>query len=331
MRSIVRLSISVLMLSAVPALSCLSGCAVEEPTALPGGDARNNDSQDMGRPKSPDLLTPEDDKLEPPTFDALAKTTNYLSVPVHGLSKPGASVIIQGTANGDISADVASDGRFCADIKLAANRANVLTVFADDNHGKQSASIQITITQSGTPPQQQTSGAPSQNAAIGGSASGDRLYFERDEPSAMIDNTSSTSYGGRNTWGDYSIATVQLASRSKITKVKITAPADCPFTAPFKLYMSNQDAPSNPRVATMSWIEVPIAQSESTTIVNFTNPVIATHFSVVWDKPFNASGPSEVNCGSWALGPFYAIAELEAWTAQGLPPPPASAPSCSGG
>ena len=68
------------------------------------------------------------------------RTTSYTSVPVHGQAKPGSSVIIEGTANGNIAAEVNTDGRFCADIKLMSNRLNVLSVYTDNNHGNDAES-----------------------------------------------------------------------------------------------------------------------------------------------------------------------------------------------
>jgi hypothetical protein len=269
------------------------------------------------------------DEVLPPTFDALTRTTNYYSVPVTGLSKPGSSVIFEGTAAGNIAAEVGSDGRFCADIQLLPNRVNVMNVYTDNNNGKQSQKIQISIEQAGSPPSATTIPQTSQNAALGGSGSTD-LSFERNDGSAMIDNNPNTSFGGRDDWGYTSEMTVKLVERSKVNKVTIKAPGDCPFTEPFKLYMSNLDAPSKHEVAPMSWIEVPVTITEPEATATFSTPLIATHFLIEWKSSWSF-GWNNINCGSALAGPYYAVSEFEAWTAPGVAPPPPAAPSCLGG
>jgi hypothetical protein len=322
--------ITLLSLSLAGALPVL-GCNASEPSALPDNYSQMPDMRKPpGAGDNKDLLPPDDGRVDPPRLDAPIRLTEWMSVPVNGTAEPGTSVLIEGTASGTISADVSTDGRFCANVKLRANMVNALSLRTVDGIGNLSDKVDLAIRQEGAPPAPAAAPLP-QNAAIGGSGSSAKLMFTRNDEDALIDNDRASSYGGRHQpFTSYALMTVRLASRSRINKIVLTAPEDCPFTAPFELYYSNEDAPSSVKVNPMGWTKVvPTSQDESQATLSLTSATIATHVSIVW--PYDGWSSAGLNCGSWVAGPYYAVSEVQAWTVPNVAPPPPSPPSCTGG
>ncbi len=311
-----------------------AGCAVEEPSALPGmttpGGGRDVDLG-PGAGDNKDLLPPDDGEVAPPVLDAPIRSTTYTTVPVHGMAKPGASVVIEGTANGNIAADVASDGRFCADVKLAVNRTNILSFRTIDLVGKESTTVELAIQQTGTAPAPITSAPESENVAIGGSGSSAGMYAHRNDEDALIDGDVAVSFGGRHAPFTHSAtAMVRLSGTTSLDRIKLRAPSDCPFTAPFDVYVTTLDAPSGPMTSMIGWTKLPaIIRDQATASYVFSNPIIASHIAVVW--PYDGWSNAGLNCGSYVLGPYYAIGEVEAWSHPRPAPIAPRAPSCTGG
>ena len=303
----------------------LVGCTAQAPNApLVSG-------RDMGpRPENMDLLPPDDGVVKPPVVEAPIRQTAYLSVPLQGLAEPGTSVLVDGTASGSVFVDVAGDGRFCTDVALRPDRDNPITLRAIDGAGNQSASVALSIRQTGAPATPPTS-PTSQNAVIRGSASSNHLLLQHADESALIDGDDVSYFGGHHIpFTSYASMTVRLGDRSRINRVRLQAPTSCPFTAPLEVYVSNADAPSSPGVAPMMWQRVPVTNGTPERMTaELASSTVATHVAVLW--PYDPWGAGGLNCGSWALGPYYGLAEVEAWTVPNLPPPPPQAPSCSGG
>src|SRR5688572_431424 len=116
--------IALLSLSLAGALPVL-GCNAAEPSALPDNYSQMPDmKKPPGAGDNADLLPPDDGRVDPPRLDAPIRLTEWLSVPVNGTAEAGTNVLIEGTASGTISAEVSTDGRFCANVKLRADAVN---------------------------------------------------------------------------------------------------------------------------------------------------------------------------------------------------------------
>lgn len=312
---------------AIAALAALVGCSAAEPTAEPDP---TEEAVDMRKPKppQPDMLPAPDDEVKPPEVEAPILVSTWMSVPIHGLADGAQVVLIEGTASGAVSADVASDGRFCAEVPLKPGVITNITLRAVNAIGKMSDPVQLAIRQQGAPPAP-TPPPESQNASIGGSGSSSRIWRTHADESAILDGDDDTYFGGyHELFANYAQMTVRLADRSRIKQLAFKAPESCPFRATFEAYYSNADAPSNPHVDPIAWTK--LAPSELTldhATFNFSTPIVASHISILWDY----EGFSGYNCGDWFNGPYYAVSEMEAWTAPNLPPPPPSPPTCSGG
>jgi hypothetical protein len=301
------------------------GCSVDAPVAPIGHDMR----PDLpGAGDNADLLPKDDGNLPVPVLDAPIKDTNYLSVPVQGRATPGVDVVIEDTAVNAISVTVQDDGTFCVDVQLKQDQTNVLHLYAADPHGRQSDKIALQIQQHYVPPPPPQVVPISENAALNGSGSSAGMYAHRNDENALFDGTTELSFGGRHTpFADSATMTVRLMKASRVERVMIFAPADCQFTAPFDIYTSTLDAPAGPTIMPTAWTKQPPTYLDLTKAeVDFATPIVATHVSVVW--PYDGWSSAGLNCGSWALGPYYAIAEVEAWTQPLSAPVPPHPPAC---
>ena len=323
------------------ALSCLtlvfgsvalsgSVCRAPEPAAFIATE--DGGVGDSGRAPSPDLLLPDDGKIDPPALDSIEHVTVYDTVPIHGVSEPNSTVLVRSSDGITVSVDVSSSGRFCLDVPLVAGTANDFDVTAVDLNGNQSTSVSVSVLQQGAP-QQAATPASAENAARGGSATALRLGNSGSVPAnEAIDGSASSAI--QDNWlrgftaglpQPYVI--VKLAHAARVNKIRAIAPSDCPFGAPVSLFYSAADAPSPPDVDKMSWVNVANQRSTGGTEAVATMPsAIATHVAVQLQEQYTWTGDG---CG-WQ-GREIGVAELEAWTVPNQPPPPPRAPSCTGG
>ena len=285
------------------------------------------------------MAHPDDGRADPPVLDAIPQTTVYPSIPVHGTAEAGGTVLIKAMDGTTVSAEVQSSGRFCTDVMLQKEAVNTFAISVIDTFGNESAPVSLTVQQSGSPQQQMMimNTNQSQNMATGGATSSS-LSWDHGSGNDMIDGNADSFAGAwqRNQglhWTDY--ITVQLSNRSMIDHIRIRAPGSCPLTAPFKLYISDADAPSDPDTTPMSWTWVkdfPANSANTDYTVKLDTPASMTHVSVYLDRGWSL-GSDEVNCGNWwTWGAYYSISEIEVWSTMGPGlPPSASAPSCTSG
>ena len=320
----------------LPVLSVVvwaGACVAAAPTAgspagPPGG------MPDMKR-SGADLARPDDGRAQTPTLDPIDAVTPYASAPVHGIAEAGSTVIIKATNGSVVAAEVDGGGRFCADVMLKKDTANVFALSAIDAYGNTSDSIDLTITQRGTP----TSSVPptavvATNVSLGGApavahigviSSGPAAYANDDNPQSAVEGHYLGNLNPFAAAGSGSVV-VKLAARSRLDRIHAIAPTDCPFTAPVDLYYSDASAPSPPDVQPMAWSKLTPQKSNGNLELDApTAMVTATHVAILW--PIEAG---DYNCG-W-VGPTYGLAELQAWTVPNVAaPPPPAAPSCSAG
>jgi hypothetical protein len=310
------------------ALTGAISCTVQQPMAIPPGsgmDPPTNGQKDLG---------PTDNgPPPPPVLDAIEQITAYPSVPVHGSSRPGTNVLITDASGNTITASVESSSRFCLDVMLLSDQENNIQLQAIDGNGRMSDPVFLTVQQSGTPPTQPPPPTgTSQNAALSGSAmvnhfgvisAGPATYVNDGNPSSAVEG-----HYASYSWGPNPNASVvvQLNGPTKLSRIHVIAPQDCPLSAPLNIMYSSASAPSSPDVQPMAWQTVMSTISgdmlEATAMLN---AVTATSVAVMWP------GQSNWNCGN--VGPYYGLAELEAWTAVNVqqPPPPPTHLCASGG
>lgn len=311
----------------------LIGCAAEEPSALP--DRNDNTQTHDFKPAPPaDMAHADDGRVEPPSLDAVRQATPYDSVAVHGTGEPNSTVLIENMAGGTVSADVLPSGRFCADIPLKKNAMNNFTLRAIDLVGNMSDPVSLSVRQEGTPPVATSTPRPAENMAIGG-VTASTLSWNHSNGDALKDGDDD-SYAGswQRGWSFTDNVVVRMSERRQIDTIKIKAPASCPLTASFSLWVSNADAPSDPGTAPMQWQklrDVPVGGAGTEYVVHLSQSVVMSHVSLYFDRGYIAWG-DEVNCGNNFWGAYYAFSEIQAIsTPNTIPPPPSGADTCGGG
>lgn len=318
-----RLSIY-LSLSSVLALAV--GCTVAPPDTL------SNIPTDGGTTQPPTQqpdMTPDPNVVDVPVLDPVGQTSVYDTVPIHGVSDPNTTVLVE-TMDGQVtSVDVDQSGRFCIDLPLQSDKTNKFQIAAINSSGTESATVPLAVRQQGTPAQAPTAPQPV-NMAIGGNAQSYRIGLTTVDPSLAIDGDRSTWTEGHwfrgFTFADGApLMVAKLQNVSRINKIVAVAPTDCAFGAELTLYFSSLDAPSPPDVKASDWVKVPTNRSGDTfTATSSFNSAIATHIAAMWTWPA-ATG----NCG-WD-GLSFGIAELQAWSVPNQAPPPPAIPSCTSG
>jgi len=320
-------------------LGCLSvGCTAQEPSAV-GGDPTHPTGTDGNptdfKPAPPaDMAKPDDGHVDPPTLDAIVQLTEYNSVPMHGTAEAGSSVLIKSMDGSTISTDVLPTGRFCADLPLKKSTVNVFELRTVDANGNMSDPITLNVEQKGAPVQPVGTGYPAQNMSIGG-ASSVSFSLHAGTAVALRDGNANTYAGGwQRGWAETDNVVVALSGRRSIDHIRLRAPANCPLTASFSLWVSNSDAPSDPGTTPQAWQkikDVPAGAANTDYTVTLTTPAIFNHVALYFDRGFVAWG-DETNCGDNWNGAYYAVSDVEAWSVNNaIAPPPSAAPSCSSG
>ena len=312
-------------LSLFSLLSLAVGCTAGPPdplhqVAMDGGTTQTTANPDM---------TPDPNVVNVPVIDPVGQTTVYKTAPIHGVSDPNSTVLVESMDGQVSSVDVDQSGRFCIDLPLQSDKMNKFQIAAINSSGTESATVPLAIRQQGTPEQAPTAPQPV-NMAPGGDAQAYRIGITAVDPALTID-------GDRGTWGEghwfrgftfadgAPLVVVKLANVSRINKIVAVAPSDCAFGAELSLYFSPLDAPSPPDVKPSDWVKVPTTRSgDSFTATSKFSSTIATHIAAMWTWPAATN-----NCG-WD-GLSFGIAELQAWTVPNQAPPPPAIPSCTSG
>jgi hypothetical protein len=314
-RWLVLVSISMLPACVATSTDPNSGNSPAPPMMRDGGVARPGPGG--GVPSDMGMANPG--MVQPPRLGPMPSTTYWPSLPLHGQGPPGGTVLIDGASGTQQPVDVSQSGQFCADVKLAADSANQLSVRAVDTFGNVSDPVMVMVQQSGTPPESPAA-QPSVNASLGGSASANLDCLSCDPTVAMIDGDLSTSYTARRALVETSWVEVQLVNRSNIDHIHVVSPASCPLSA-YTVLVSNKDAPSAPsKTDSANWQVVKaITGSKGEDTIGF-QPMPLTTVAVIFDVS---------SCGTvWYSD---SISEIEAYTVADMPPPPLTAPTCNGG
>ena len=317
-------------------LGCLSvGCTAQEPSAVGPNPTGPGASTSDFKPAPPaDMAKPDDGHVEPPTLDAIVQLTEYSTVPVHGTAKADSSVLIKAMDGNTISADVGSNGRFCAEVPLKKNSVNAFELRTVDLNGNMSDPISLNVEQKGMPVQPVGTGSPAQNMAIGGAASSSFSWNHADGTATHDGNLATYAGGWQRSWAETDNVVVALSGRRMIDRIRLRAPTNCPLTASFSLWVSNSDAPSDPGTTPMAWQkikDVPAGAANTDYTVMLPSPAIFNHVALYFDRGFIAWG-DETNCGDNWNGAYYAVTDVEAWSVNNaIAPPPSAAPTCLGG
>jgi hypothetical protein len=299
----------------------------EEPTTTQKGTVPDKALPDFSTP--PDMAPPG--PVPPPVIGGLAQTSMYNTYPLSGQATPGYTVLISGTAVGEVSAEVDPTGKFCALVQLTPNALTTMSLVAVNPEGSMSTAVTFSVTQSGSPPQQGNP-TPSVNAALDGTGSATFSWSSGDE-SLMHDGDPNTfAQGGQSDFSESDSISLQLPQTSVIKQLNIRAPSSCALTAPFTLYISDQAPSSSAGPGVEGWTQVspaPMATDSSDTewSVTFETPPSIQTIAIYFQRSFLVNG-NQVNCGGDFEGAIYAISEIEAWTVAGTAPPPVGAPSC---
>ena len=310
-----------------------TGCTATEPTTDPTGTHTSSSSSDFHPPPPADMAKPDDGHVEPPTLDAITNLTNYYTVPVHGTGEPGSTVLIKAMDGSTIAAEVMSSGRFCADLPLTKSTMNVFELRAIDGNGNQSDPVTLQVEQKGSPTVAGVS-RPREDLALGGAISSTLSWNAGS--AASIHDGDANNYAGawQRGFSETDSVVVALSDRRQVDRIRLRAPASCPLTAHFQIYVSNADAPSDPSTSTMQWtLAKDVAGNAGTDyILNFTQAVTMNHVALYFDRGLVAWGASDINCGNeWTWGAYYEFSEIEAWSVANVVPPPPAAPTCGGG
>ena len=308
-----------------------AGCVAEPPTTAlthPGGGG----DMAMQPGVKPDMTPVNPGTANPPVLDPMDTATPYATIPVHGTAQPGTEVLFVSDQGDTVHKKVDSTGRFCIDTPLVDGQENYFHATVIDTFGNQSMTVDFSVTQSGTP-QQQEAPPMAQNAALGGVAKSNYLGSQTD--SNVVDGNAATFIEGRVTNPDFwSIngpapsVVVKLSAPSRINKIQAVAPADCLFAKPMEIWYSSADAPSPPNIDKTGWTKATSAQiSTDMTLAFAALPTsIASYVAVVW--PGGSDFGQLGNCGT--IYPNFGVAELQAWTVPGAAPPAPRDPSCGG-
>jgi hypothetical protein len=301
------------------------GCLATEPTT---GKTKQTELPDLSTP--PDL-TPAGPPT-PPVLTAQSATSQYTAYPLKGIATPGNTILISGTAVGEVSAEVGPTGTFCALVQLTPNAQTTMTLIALNPEGAMSTPVSFTVTENGTSTPDMGSGIPSKNMALGGTGT-TTLDFVTGDQSLMHDGDPGTFLqGNQSQFHETDTVTMQLSQASVIKTIHVRAPSSCPLTAPFQLYVSDHVPSAGPGDSPADWQAVPSMASDGTStdwVATFATPGTVADIAVYFDRGTFVSGTG-YNCASsdatW--GALYAFSEIEAWTLAGTAPPPPGAPSC---
>jgi hypothetical protein len=286
------------------------------PVTMPGRDA--------GMAAAPrDMTQVNTGMVDPPRVVPPQGSTYWMALPIHGEGPAGGIVLIDAPTGSQVPANVSSNGQFCADVQLQPDALNEITLRAVDEFGNVSSDVKIHVQQSGRPPAQMQA-QPATNAAIGGIPYGSliAIWFDGDntQVSSLNDGDVKTVYAGRGAVSsspDY--VQIQLVGRSKLSRLKITMPSTC-LSAKYTVLLTNRDAPPTPSATDSAWSKLPsVTASTGADELTF-SPRDTTGVALMFD---------DWGCGS--VWPKHAIAEIEAWTAADMAPPPLVAPTCNGG
>jgi hypothetical protein len=314
------------------AASLVAGCMATEPTTDEHGTIPVTLLPDFSQP--PDLAPAG--PPTPPIVTGIPQTSQYTSYPLKGQATPGDTVLISGTAVGEVSAEVDPDGSFCALVQLTPNSITTMTLVTVNTQGDMSSSTTWSVTQSGSPPPQGST-MPSVNVALTGTGSSTNDFENGGAEHAMHDGDPTTYVQITNS--DFSSTdsiTLTLQKAAVIKEIHVRTPSSCALMGTFTIYISDQSptSPSGPGV--QGWTQVspqPVASDGSDTewIASFSTPPTVETISVFFPHTLVPSDAAEENapCGSFEDSE-YAISEIEAWTVAGTAPPPPGAPSCGG-
>jgi hypothetical protein len=313
------------------AASAVGGCMAEEPTTTQKGTVPDKALPDFSTP--PDMAPAG--PVAPPVIGGLAQTSMYNTYPLSGQATPGYTVLISGTAVGEVSAEVDPTGKFCALVQLTPNALTTMSLVAVNPEGTMSTAVSFSVTQSGSPPQQGNPN-PSVNAALDGMGTSSVSFADGDE--SLMHDGDPTSYADMrwSGWSSSDWIQLTLPSPQLIKQIQIMATSACPLTAPFSMFISDSTPSASPGPGVEGWtLATPAPMAMDATDVqwnaSFATPPTVQSIAIYWDHGWAPTGTEE-NCGSSfiLLGPLYAISEIQAWTVAGTAPPPVGAPSCGG-
>lgn len=322
--------------SVLAGLVTATGCTVKAPTTPYGhstGDIDAGDNQQQQQ-NTPDMAQPA--PVTAPQLDTYSQTTVYSTVPLRGTtSPPNSAVIITAMDGTQTSADVDSVGRFCANLYLQANKANVFQLKTHDPaSGRESESISIQVNQSGQPPQGQQPAQP-YNASAGGAGTAYQIGTSGTAAAQQVTD------GDTSTWIEASYSSgwfsgspqpsviVRLTEATSIDKIVAVLPSDCPIDGKIELAYSAQSAPAQPGDGAAGWIPVSVSKSSDgmTWSASF-NGATATYIAAWWSKDSGGCNGGYISPDGSYSNYTYGLAELQAWTTPGGVVPPQNPPMC---
>jgi hypothetical protein len=237
-------------------------------------------------------------------------------VPIHGSGPPDGTVLVDTPSSGSLTVMISSSGNFCVDVPLVPGM-NEFTLRSIDEAGLIGTPITAQVEKDGEPPPP-PEGNPARNVSEGGTvATSEDVSGDLHD---MIDSNWDTHTTLSNNWFNEDWVWVLLDERSRIERVVIVSSDECPMEE-YHVMFSDLDAPGDPTSDNANWTYTAVDVPWSATELTY-DPFVTKHIAVRFIS---------TDCAHWYGRGQHMVAEIQAWTQPGVPPPPPAAPSCFSG